>query len=501
VERITVIDRPSFNPSVAERITVIGPPSFNPSPVYDWVGVLLDVTAIEVARNNARPTIISRNVYVTIAAMFQGWAAYDDTAVGTEIGDSFRRPKAERTTANKAKAVAFAAYRAMFNVYPDDKAVLEKAMTDRGLDPNDTSTDPSTPAGVGNAAAKAVIDSRRKDGSNQYGDEPKSNGKPYSDYTGYTPQNTPDEIKKPDHWQPLPVRKPDGTVIAQEYLTPHWGLVRPFGLKTSSQFRPGPQPKVGSADIAREVRQVILENATLSVEKKAIVEYMRDGPRSTSQSGQWLTLGQFISARDRNDLDRDMKMYFALAAVGMDAFISSWETKRYYDSSRPWTLVRHYCAGGRVFGWGGPGRGTMARPASEWHPYSPENFVTPPFPGYVSGHSTVSGGSARMLELFTGSDDLGFSIEWQAGSLTEEGFPCYAIQQVDGQPLPPVDLDCSVTLRLQTLTSVAEMAGISRIYGGFHIQTDNIAGLVMGRKIANHHWPIIQSYYNGTAKQ
>lgn len=106
-----------------------------------------------------------------------------------------------------------------------------------------------------------------------------------------------------------------------------------------------------------------------------------------------------------------------------------------------------------------------------------------------------------MLELFTGSDDLGFSIEWQAGSLTEEGFPCYAIQQVDGQPLPPVDLDCSVTLRLQTLTSVAEMAGISRIYGGFHIQTDNIAGLVMGRKIANHHWPIIQSYYNGTAKQ
>lgn len=470
-----------------------------PSPVFEWVSVLLDVTATEVARNNARPTIISRSVYITIASMFQAWAAYDDTAVGTEFGNEFRRPQRERTFENKGKAIAHAAYRAMLNVFPEDSVALRKAMTDRGLDPDATSTDPSTPVGVGNSAAKAVVDSRRRDGANQYGDEPNSNGEPYSDYTGYTSVNTPDQISDPDRWQPIPGRKPDGTPTFQTYLTPHWGLVHTFGLSQADQFRPGPPPKVGSAQLSHEVRQVILENATLSVEKKAIVEYMRDGPRSTSQSGQWLTLGQAVSSRDRHDLDRDMMMFFCLAAVGLDAFIASWEAKRYYDSSRPWTLVRHYCAGGRLYGWGGPGQGTIARPASEWHPYSPENFITPPFPGYVSGHSTVSGGSARILELFTGSDEFGITVEWQAGSLTEEGFPCYSIQQVEGQPLPPTDLECRVALRLPTFSAVAEMAGISRIYGGFHIQADNIAGLVLGRRIAVHHWPILQAYFNGTA--
>jgi hypothetical protein len=90
--------------------------------------------------------------------------------------------------------------------------------------------------------------------------------------------------------------------------------------------------------------------------------------------------------------------------VGLDAFITSWEATRFYDSSRPWTLVRHYHAGGRVFGWGGPGKGTVTLRASSWHPCSPANFVTPPFPGFVSGHSTVSAASARTLELFTWSD-------------------------------------------------------------------------------------------------
>lgn len=52
-----------------------------------------------------------------------------------------------------------------------------------------------------------------------------------------------------------------------------------------------------------------------------------------------------------------MKLYFAIANVAHDAFISCWETKRYYDSSRPWTLVRHYYAGQKVIGWAGPDGG------------------------------------------------------------------------------------------------------------------------------------------------
>ena len=475
---------------------------YAPSVVDYWIGVLLQVTAEEVNRNGARPTIISRNVYIAVSSMYQAWAAYDGNAVGTEFGSEFRRPLAERTESNRATAISYAAYRGMLSVYdqPADATVLRSAMVAKGLDPDSTSTDPSTGTGVGNRAAAAVIASRRHDRSNQFGDEAGSNGTSYSDTTGYVALNTETTINDPDHWQPIRFTFPDGTSKVPGYLTPHWGKVKPFALVQPDQFRPAGPPKVGSRELALDVQQVVHENANLSLEKKAIVEFMRDGPQSTSQSGQWLTFARIVARRDQHDLDTDMKMYFAMAAVGLDAFIASWEAKRYYDSSRPWTLVRHLYAGGRLLGWGGPGRGTITLPTDRWHPYSPAPFVTPPFPGFVSGHSTVSGATARLLELFTGSDIFGHHEDWTVGSLTEVGFPCNAIQQVEGRPVPPTDLECRFTLAFPTFTSVAEMAGISRIYGGFHIQTDNIEGLAMGRKIALHHWPIIQSYFTGGAR-
>jgi hypothetical protein len=89
------------------------------------------------------------------------------------------------------------------------------------------------------------------------------------------------------------------------------------------------------------------------------------------------------------------------------------------------------------------------------------------------------------------------SEDWIVDSLTEPGYPCNAIQQVEGALLPPTSLECPVTLTLPTFTATAELAGISRIYGGFHIQADNVEGLVLGWKIAQYNWPIIQSYFDG----
>jgi hypothetical protein len=40
------------------------------------------------------------------------------------------------------------------------------------------------PVGIGNLAAKTIIEYRYADGSNQQGHMPGANGKPYSDYTG-----------------------------------------------------------------------------------------------------------------------------------------------------------------------------------------------------------------------------------------------------------------------------------------------------------------------------
>lgn len=466
------------------------------STAYEWADVTLAAVAQDVEARGPRPTIISRDIAIVMTSMYDAWAAYDHKAVGTQFGNAFRRPQAERTTANKKTAVSYAAYRALLNLYPDQKDQLAEQMRRRGLDPDNASTELSTPEGVGNVAAAAVIGFRRHDGANQYGDEEGSNGQPYSDYTNYQPINPPDEIKDPNRWQPIRVPTGSSTTV-QEFATPHWGLVEPFGLTTGDQFRPPRLPKVGSEQLRKEVEQVVRENAELTIQEKAQVEFFRDGPLSVTQAGQWLGVAQEVSKRDRNDLDRDVKLFFAIANVGMDAFVSAWEAKRFYDSSRPYTLVRFYFAGQDLRGWGGPGRGTVTLPAEEWKPYSPLEFPTPAFPGYPSGHSTVSGASSRLLELFTGSDIYGATESFTAGSLTEPGFSCSQIQRVEGKPSPPPDLCCKVELKFPTFSFFAEAAGFSRILGGYHIQTDNVMGLEQGRQVAEHDWEAIQNYFKG----
>jgi hypothetical protein len=478
-------------------------PQHAKSAAYEWLDIALDATAREHERNGPRPTVGSRMLGIIVTCMYDAWAAYDDKAVGTRLGGSLRRPPAERTEANKRKAVAYATYRALLYLFPEDEQWISERMRQYGFDPADKSNDVSTPQGVGNVAAAAIIEFRRRDGSNHHGDEVGSNGKPYSDYTFYKSVNTVDKIVDPDCWQPIAFDngKGDGGKVTPGFLTPHWYRVTPFALKRSDQFRPGPPPKIGSEQLKKEVEEVVQMNGSLTLEQKAIVEFMRDGPRSTGQSGHWLRFAQAVSVRDQHDIDRDVKLFFAVGNVAMDAFIAAWETKRYYDSSRPWTLVRHYYANKELRGWAGPGKGVAPLKAADWHPYSPHVFITPPFPGYVSGHSTVSAAAARMLELFTGSDHFGATEVRHAGELTEPGISCEVKQMIDGRAGASVTGNGEVTLKLPTFTATAEMAGISRVLGGYHIQSDNIAGLEMGRKVADYVWPHVQAYFNGTATE
>jgi hypothetical protein len=108
-------------------------------------------------------------------------AAYDQKAAGTQFGSRLRRPRRERTFRNKNKAISFAAYRAAVDLFPSDKAsVFDPLMAELGYDINDTSTDVTTPSGIGNVACAAVLDFRRNDGSNQLGNLSPS-GVPYAD--------------------------------------------------------------------------------------------------------------------------------------------------------------------------------------------------------------------------------------------------------------------------------------------------------------------------------
>lgn len=470
------------------------------SAAYQWLDVALEATAREHDRNGPRPTIGSRMLSLVVTCQYDAWAAYDEKAVGTRLGAKLRRPVAERTTDNKATAIGYATYRALLYLFPEDEKWITEQVRLKGLDPKATTTDPATSAGVGNAAAAAVIAFRRHDGANQHGDEVGSDGSAYSDYTFYRPVNTVNKCIDPDCWQPIEFEDGKGGKVTPGFLTPHWYRVTPFALKRSDQFRPGPPPKVGSEQLKKEVDEVLAFNANLTPEQKAVVEFMRDGPRSTGQSGHWLRFAQAVSRRDKHTIDQDVKLFFVVGNVAFDAFIAAWESKRYYDSSRPWTLVRHYYRGQMVTGWAGAGKGVKPLRAEDWHPYSPLTFITPPFPGYVSGHSCVSGACARMLELATGSEKFGIVEPWTAGVLTEPGVKCAIMQMRDGKPALDTKLTCDVALKLPTYKAAAEMAGISRVMGGYHIQTDNIEGLKLGRTVADYVWPKTKAYFDGTAE-
>jgi hypothetical protein len=470
-----------------------------PSPAYAWVDVVLEVTGREVEKIGARPTVISRQMAIPITAMFDAWAAYDEKAVGTRLGGKLRRPANERTPKAKAKAISYAAYRTLVDIFPKDRDWLGEQMRKMGYDPNDVSTDVKTPQGIGNAAAAALLDYRHHDGSNQLGDEIGSSGKPYADYTMYEPRNPIDREIDPDRWQQIPFDDGKGGTAYPGFLTPHWYRVKPFALERCDQFRSPPFPKVGSSELKRQVDECIAFNGSLSLEQKSVVEFMRDGPRSTGQSGHWLQFAQDVSRRDGFDLDKDMKLFFAVANTAFDAFIAAWDGKRFYDSARPYALVRHYYAGRNIVGYLGPGKGFGTIPAERWHPYSPSTFVTPPFPGYVSGHSTVSGACAKMLELFTGSDRYGAYYRHQAGKWTEPNSPVSAMQSMEGRHAEGLPESAEVVLMLPTFTATAEMAGISRVMGGYHIQADNIEGLRLGRSVAEFSWPKYRAYFDGTA--
>ena len=117
-----------------------------------------------------------------------------------------------------------------------------------------------------------------------------------------------------------------------------------------------------------------------------------------------------------------------------------------------------------------------------WIPYQPSTFPTPPFPEYISGHSTFSAAGAEILKLFTGSDTFGGSVTFAAGSSkTERGFT----------PARPVSLTWG------TFTDAANEAGISRRYGGIHFEAADLVGRAMGRLVADQAWAKARGLWNG----
>jgi hypothetical protein len=252
----------------------------------DNVAVAWNQAALQAVRQaRMGPPLVARALHVLHAAMYDAWAAHDDVAFGSRLGDELRRPPAGRTQEAKREAASFAAHLALADLFPSRRTAFAKLMSDLDYDP-DAPGPAGSPGAVGVQVARAVLSFRHGDESNQLGDlgpEPRGMAAAYEDWTGYRPANSLMRLLDPNRWQPLPL--PDGT--EQHFLVPHWGLVVPFALQEGWELRPqGPRRHPGRSYLF-QAEEILADSAGLTDEHKAIAEYWADGPGSETPPGHW----------------------------------------------------------------------------------------------------------------------------------------------------------------------------------------------------------------------
>jgi hypothetical protein len=274
---------------------------------------------------------------------------------------------------------------------------------------------------------------------------------------------------------------------------------------------------------------------------RLVTEFWADGPSSETPPGHWNVLANAVSdspllaarvgmtAAAR--LRWDVRLYFALNGAVHDAAIAAWGIKRAYNCVRPISMIRYLAFKGQssdpaapsydreglplvpglielvtaassapgqrhaelaghagevaVRSWRGT-RGVGWELGSRWSTYQRPTFVTPAFPGYVSGHSTFSRAAAEVMAGITGSPFF-------PGGLFEERFLPGALKLEQGPSAP-------VTIQAATYYDAADQAGISRIYGGIHVTADDYAGRRVGSTVGKRAWALAQRYFDGLAR-
>jgi hypothetical protein len=276
---------------------------------------------------------------------------------------------------------------------------------------------------------------------------------------------------------------------------------------------------------------------------RVMAEYWADGPNSETPPGHWNVLANYVMDNPLtvkniggtgpvvDELEWDVKMYFALNAAVHEAACACWAAKRYYDGWRPISAVRYLAglgqssapaqasynsnglplitnlielvtsntvASGRhagltpgkiaVLAWPGPpanpatNSGVKWIHADNWSTYQRTSFVTPAFPGYFSGHSTFSRSAAEILAAITGTNFF-------PGGLGTYSNYSLAFENGPSQP---------VNLQWATYYDAADQAGISRIWGGIHPPIDNLAGRRAGAQLGKAVWALAKKYWDGS---
>lgn len=279
---------------------------------------------------------------------------------------------------------------------------------------------------------------------------------------------------------------------------------------------------------------------------RVLAEFWADGPDSETPPGHWFTILNYVSDHEQfqkkfsgqgdvlDDLEWDVKSYFILGGAMHDAAVASWSIKGWYDYLRPISAIRYMAGLGQSSDSSLPSyhpNGILLEEgyielvtendplafrnpenigkiklktwvghkainntdtdvagvdwilAEEWWPYQRPSFVTPPFAGYVSGHSTYSRAAAEIMTLLTGNAFFpGGMGEFVANKneflVFEEG--------------PSVD----VKLQWATYRDASDQCSLSRIWGGIHPPADDIPGRLIGEKIGKQSFNFAVPYFS-----
>ena len=446
------------------------------------------------------PTVAARSLAEVHTAMYDAWAAYDPTAVGATPG----APVATggNTPAARDEAMSYAAYRTLVDLFPlatfpNKGAFVTPDVLLRSLngDPANTTQDLSTPSGVGNATAAAVIAFRHVDGSNQLGN--------YADTTGYTAKNAWNQVNDKWSWQPLCVPTAAGVAAGvtpfptdcsapnyaiQKPLTPQWETIKTFGPEAATGYPPqfalpGPNADGTHTQATADIDKELADSSNLSDTQKMMAEYWADGPNSEFPPGHMALFAAAFSRMKGDTVDQDVKLFVALGNALLDASIFAWTAKFQYDSERPTTGIRERYRDKMITSWLGPNKGYGKVPGQYWQPYQQLNVVTPAFPEYVSGHSTFSAAGRAVINRFFGTDNFNAKVTLPAGSSKFE----------KGVPAKPV------VLSWKTLDAMADQAGMSRRYGGIHFESGDQQGRALGALTGVNDRTRAQAYFSGTA--
>ena len=381
-------------------VSSIGSPA-NGDVVTDWNTSALDA----IRAGHTPPPIASRSLAILHVSI------YDAVNGITRTHEPYLVQSSASASVSLEAAASAAAHKALVNLFPAAASsfnTLHAAIL--AAIPNA----PQKTAGIvwGEFVANQILAARANDGSDAIVAPPGGSG--------------------PGVWVPTPP-------AFAPYLLPQWGFVAPFGMSNSSQFRPPGPPALDSEQYAADYNEVkelgAASGSTRTAEQTQIALFWADGAGTETPPGHWNSIAQIIAAGRGNTLEENARLFALLNIAMADAAICAWDAKYTFHFWRPVTAI------------------TFAEPLLNWTSF----IVTPPFPDYVSGHSTFSGAAATVLPFFYGTDDLPFTT---------------------GSDFLP-----GVYRSFSTCLDAAEEAAVSRLYGGIHFRSANEDGLQAGISI------------------